>query len=187
MSATLLRIAGLLASLALLSCGPRLSPEPNATYFWQIKSSTVEFGACSDLADFRADITPVEVSENSFLIYKVSADGATAPLQKCNTLDSKTCSDSESGIVFSVTGRELTYSETKTSPLGTSGCSLQENITWTVTDSIQTMNLDISNVLTLVNSPAACANVEDELKAQSPNMLGVEGCVISYKLSGVIR
>lgn len=171
----------------LLACGQYTGPQPNATYFWQVKTSTVEFGACSDAPDFRAGIEPLEFTDNTFLIYKVSADGKTAVTQSCTRLDSSTCSPSDAGVVFDITGRELTFTESAKAPIGTTGCSLQQTLTWTLTDATRVMTLDINNVLTLVDSQPGCDAVEVDLKARSPNMLGVEGCVITSKLTGDLK
>lgn len=173
--------------LVLLACGQYTGPQPNATYFWQIKTSTVEFGACSDAQDFRDGVKPLEFTNNTFLIYKVSADGKTAATQTCERLDSSTCSPSDAGVVFDITGRELTFTESSKTAVGTTGCSLQQTLTWTLTDATRVMTLDIANVLTLVDSQPGCDAVEADLKARSPNMLGVQGCVITSKLTGDLR
>jgi hypothetical protein len=49
------------------------------------------------------------------------------------------------------------------------------------------MALSITNVLTLVDSPPACDQVDTDLKARSPNGLGVEGCVLTVKMTGRLR
>lgn len=176
----------LVAPLVLLACGEYAGPEANTTYFWQLKSSLVEFGACSDAVDFRKDVTPVPISDNSFIIYKVSADAKQAVAQDCTRVDTGTCGPSDAGIVFDVAGRELVFTHSVTGPIGATGCSLSQTQTWTLTDATRAMTLEISNVLTLTDSPAACAVVEQDLKTRSPNMLGVEGCVLTSKLEGVL-
>ena len=45
----------------------------------------------------------------------------------------------------------------------------------------------VDNVLTLVDSPAACATIETNLKANSPNGLGAQGCVVTFQLTGELR
>lgn len=175
------------AVLLLLACGQYTGPQPNATYFWQITTSTVEFGACSDAMDFRMGIAPVPISDNTFLIYKVSADGKQAVSQSCSRLDSSTCSPSDAGVVFEVAGRELTFTESDKAPIGTTGCSLQQTQTWTAIDATRALTVDIANVLTLVDSRPGCDMVEADLKMRSPNGLGVEGCVITSKLTGELK
>lgn len=176
-----------LLALILAGCGEYKGPVPDATYFWQIKTSTIEFSACTDDADFRAPLTPIPITDNTFLIYKVSSDGTKAITQKCDRLDAKTCTPSDRMVIFDVTGRELNATESRKQPIGMTGCSLQETETSTLTDATRQMTLNLVNVLTLVDSPPACDQVEADLKMRSPNMLGVEGCVITSKLTGELK
>ncbi|MDP2270009.1 MAG: hypothetical protein Q8K32_04695 [Archangium sp.] len=176
-----------LLALLLAGCPQYTGPQPDATYFWQIKTSTLEFGACSDAPDFREGLTALPITDNTFVIYKVSSDGKQAVTQKCDRLDSSTCSPSDSRVVFDVTGRELNFNQTNKAPIGMTGCSLQQTETWTLTDATRAMTLDLVNVLTLVDSQPACDQVEADLKARSPNGLGVEGCVITSKLTGELK
>lgn len=174
-------------ALLLSGCPGYTGPQPDATYFWQIKTSAIEFGACSDEPMFRAPLTPIEITDNTFVIYKVAHDGKTATSQKCTSLDAKSCTDSDSAKVFDITGRDLIRTETRKEPIGTTGCSLQQTETWTITDATRAMTFELVNVLTLVDSPPACDQVETDMKARSPNMLGVEGCVITSKLTGELK
>lgn len=160
---------------------------PNAVYFWQITSSTVEFGQCSDKPEFRMDAKPLAFSDNSYLIYRVSGDGKTAVTQDCTRLDASTCSSSATPITFNIAGRELTFTQESKAPVGTTGCNLLQAETWTLADSGKAMTLDIANVLSLVDSPPACDSVEADLKMNSPNMLGVQGCVVTFKLTGNLK
>lgn len=169
------------------ACGGSSGPVPDATYFWQLTSSAVEFGACSDDADFRAGLPPIELSENTFLVYRVAKDGRTAVSQDCTQLDARTCAPDAEGPVFDIAGRELTFTRQLKQPIGTTGCSLQQTETQVLTDNTRTMTLELQNVLTLVDAPAACGRVEADQKARSPNGLGVEGCVVTFKLTGALR
>lgn len=176
-----------LLALLLAGCPQYSGPQPDATYFWQIKTSTLDVGACSDAPDFRMNLTALPITNDTFVIYKVSSDGKQAVSQKCVRLDSTTCTPAEKNVTFEVMGRELNFSQTGKTPIGTTGCSLQQTETWTLTDATRTMTLDLANVLTLVDSQPACAQVEADLKARSPNGLGVEGCVITAKLTGELK
>ena len=182
-----MRLRSILFTLLLAGCPAYTGPQPDATYFWQVKTSTIEFGACSDEPSFRAPLTPIEITDNTFVIYKVSHDGKTATSQQCTSLDAKSCTDSDSPKVFDITGRDLIRTETQKAPIGTTGCSLQQTETWTLTDATRLMTLELVNVLTLVDSPPACDQVEADMKARSPNMLGVEGCVITSRLTGELK
>lgn len=182
-----MRLSLTVLALLLAGCPEYTGPQKDATYFWQVKTSTIEFGACSDAEDFRSGLTALPITDNTFVIYKVSSDGTKAVTQKCDRLDSATCTPSDSMVVFDVTGRELNFSQTSKAPIGMTGCSLQQTETWTLTDATRLMTLDLVNVLTLVDAPPACDDVEADLKARSPNGLGVEGCVITSKLTGELK
>ncbi len=182
-----MRTSLLLLAALFAGCPEYTGPVADATYFWQVESSTLEVGACSDAPDFRASVKPLELTDNSFIIYKVSSDGKQAVAQTCDRLDSATCSPSASGVVFSVAGRELTFVQSSKSPIGMTGCNLQQTETWTLIDATREMTMSISNVLSLIDSPPACAQVEADLKMRSPNGMGVEGCVISFNLAGRLR
>ncbi len=182
-----MRLHLLALTLLLAGCPQYTGPQANATYFWQVKTSTLEFGACSDAEDFRMGLTALPITDNTFVIYKISSDGTKAITQKCDRLDSRSCTPSDSNIVFDVTGRELNFSQTNKAPIGMTGCSLQQTETWTLTDATRLMTLDLVNVLTLVDSRPACDQVENDLKTRSPNKLGVEGCVITSKLTGELK
>lgn len=179
-----MRLHLILLAILLAGCPEYTGPQKDATYFWQMKTSTLEFGACTDAEEIRAPLKPLPLTDNTFIIYKVSSDGTKAVTQKCERLDSSTCTPSDSMVVFDVTGRELNFSTTTKEPVGMTGCSLQSTQTWTIVDATRAMTLDIVNVLTLVDSPPACDDVEADIKARSPNGLGVEGCVITSKLTG---
>jgi hypothetical protein len=166
--------------------GAGSSLSPNAVVFWRLTSSALQFGQCSDDAEFRKGVKPIEVMPNSYLVYRLSADGKTATSQQCQSLDPASCGDAPGPLVYSVNGRELTLTRSAKSPVGTTGCQLQLQDTWTLTDAKDTMTLDIDSALSLVDAPEACASAEAALKAQSPNRLGVEGCVVTFSLGGVL-
>ena len=174
------------------ACGSGSGPQPNAVYFWKLDSSTLAWGQCSDAPEFRSGVTPIEVKDNSFIVYRVSADGKSAQSQRCARLDSSTCSDDDAGVRFDVTGQELTFTQTFADPIENANCALTQTQTWTLTDLKTTMTLDITNVLTLTPSGAAadagtCADVQQQLATRSPNMLGIEGCVITSNVKGTLK
>ena len=174
---------GLALSLLIAACGGPRRPEAaaNQTYFWRVTTSDVAFGACSDEPNFRKDLGPLEVKDNSFYIYKVAADGKTAVTMNCMTLEPATCTPSDSMVVFTVALPELIYSSEGKSDF-VPGCQLADTITWTLTDKGATGDLDITHVLSLAGDPAACAAGEAKFKQLSPNMLGLEGCVVTFKV-----
>ncbi len=174
-------------ALALAACSPASGPQPNVTYFWQIKTSTLEFGDCSDAPDFRAGIEPLSGGPNAFIVYKVSSDKTKAVAQTCTQVNPASCQDAEAGVTYSIAGNELTFIEAQSTPVATSGCSLQETQTWTLSDQQTVMTLTITNVLTLSGPTEACNGVEQQLKSRSPNGLGVEGCVIQRTVTGALK
>lgn len=175
-------------AVALAGCGPAMTgPTPGGTYFWQMLTSTVEFGACTDDPQFRETIKPVPISANSFVVYKVSADGKTAITQQCTRLDPRSCTDPETPNVYDIMGSELTRSESFKNPIEGSTCFLAQTVNETITEQGRSMTFDLVSILTLVDSPADCERVESGLKASSPNMLGVEGCVITRRLTGELK
>ncbi|MBL9037540.1 MAG: hypothetical protein JNG84_03390 [Archangium sp.] len=177
----------LVLAVVLLGCGPRRGPEPGGTYFWQIQTSALEWGACSDAPALRMGTAAIPFESNSFLVYKVDAAGKRAVSQTCPRLDVSTCTDTASGIVFDVAGTELTFVAERSDVISGTECKLHQLETWSLKDEIETMTLDISTVLSLVDSPTACPMVEASLKSQSTNQQGVEGCVLTRTLTGVLR
>lgn len=200
----LLVVAGLV-----VACSPTVSPQPvkgrttvspNATYFWKVASSTVEWGTCADAPDFRANVAPLPFSMNSFLIYKTNADATKAVAQSCTSLDPTTCMDSSSKVEFTVAGTELTFPRPETEEAlrvrdtnnveRESTCKLTQLETWTMRDNGQKFELEVQNTLGLKETDMVaneCKLIEDNLIARSPNMAGVRGCVLTFKLTGDLR
>lgn len=196
--------------VVMAGCPGTISPQPaqgrttiekNSIYFWKVATSSLAWGTCSDAEDFRASVSALPVGMNSFLIYKTNAEASVAKTQTCTSLDPATCMDSNSGIVFTVAGTELNF----TRPLlkealrvrDTTGmerdstCNLTQLETWTMRDNGQKFDLEVNNVLDLVSDTpdggAECDLIENSLIARSPNMGGVRGCIITFKLAGDLR
>lgn len=177
-----------LAFVCLCSIGcARKGPEANQTYFWQVTSSNLEWGACGDSATLRGGVMPIAIAANSFLIYKVDSTGKKGVSQSCPRLDVGTCTDSATNIVFDIVGTELTYTSERKDPVQGSACKVQQNETWTLADKITTITLEIDTVLSLVGSDTDCPKLEANVKADSPNGLGVGGCVLTRKLEGTLN
>jgi hypothetical protein len=168
------------------STGPN-GPSGDGVWFWHLLTSTVAFGACSDNADFRKGAQPLTLTDNTFIVYKTASDAKSAVAQNCPTLDATSCTPAAGGLMWAVAGSELTAVTDKKDPVGTGGCSLEQTQTWTLDDLGATMTVEVDNVLTLVDAPAACDTIEANLKASSPNMLGAQGCVVTFKLTGELR
>jgi hypothetical protein len=174
------------ASLVVLpACGAPDGPLPDVAYFWKLGSFTLEFGQCSDEPAFRAAVSAdAEKTENLYLIYRVASDGQTAVQLDCTALDPSSCVPSASNTVWAVSGRELSVTRERKDPIGTTGCAQAQTLTWTLTDRGHTLDVEGSDVITLVDAPTACEAIDTNQKARSPNMLGFAGCVITKRFSG---
>lgn len=180
---TMLRRLALLSLLCLAACGSD-DITPGETYFWKVTGSTVAFGACADEPDFRDSTQPLPYTEGTYLAYRISEDGKTAVAQQCTRLEASACTDGDSGIVFDIAGRELTWVDESQQPIGSTACVLSQHTTWTLVDGVSTMTLEVANLLSLTGDEADCARVEADMKRRSPNGLGVEGCVVTFTLEG---
>lgn len=169
------------------SCGPAGGQTPSGVYFWKLLTSDVAFSGCSDDPSFRSGIGPVAIGTNTYFSYRIAADGKTASTVKCTRLDASTCTDPEDALIYDVIGDELTRSETFKNPIQNSTCALQQVVGETFTRESTNMTLSLVSVLSLVDDATSCAEVETDLKNASPNMLGVEGCVITRTLTGELK
>ncbi|MBM4379514.1 MAG: hypothetical protein FJ086_09480 [Deltaproteobacteria bacterium] len=175
----------LAAGLALSGCGGERMPGavPGKVEFWYVRESGSEFGACSDEPGFRGQISPSVAEVGDVFAYRVSQDGKTAHQQTCAALDATSCRDSEPPLVFSVSGTELQHAVDDKQPIGRGACNLLVTQNWTLWDEGPRMSVEISNALSLVDAPAACESVDAAYRQQSPNGLGLQGCVFSWKLA----
>lgn len=175
----------LLASLALAGCGGERTAGavPGKVEFWYVRESGIEFGACSDEPGFRGQITPSVAEVGDVFAYRVSADGKTARQQTCTAFTASACKDSEPPLVFAVSGTELQHAVEEKQPIGRGACNLLVAQNWTLWDEGPRMSLEISNALSLVDAPAACEGVDAAYRQQSPNGLGLQGCVFSWKMA----
>lgn len=172
------------AAVALGGCSLERTPGavPGRTEFWFVVESGVEFGACSDEPSFRQQVAPRAAEVGDVFIYRVSDDGQAAHQQVCNSLLASDCRESDPPLVFTVSGAELQRASEDKQALGTGGCNLVIAQNWSGWDQGQRMTLEISNVLSLVDAPAACDRVDATYRQQSPNGLGLQGCAFSWKL-----
>ena len=173
-----------------LACGPRKPQiKPGVTYFWRVTDSKVELAQCTDDPKFVASAAPIAFNESTFFIYKVDPTGQKATLQDCAASDVTTCTDAvtdaTSGspglpIVYDVAGDQLFLSSESKSPIGTGGCRVQNVEQRIATDEGETLSLEIKQILGLVDNPTNCDQVEAQLKTQSANPLGLQGCIVTF-------
>jgi hypothetical protein len=169
-------------AILLVSCGPR-SPgaKPGETLYWRVTSSDVSYASCTDDPQFRT-IEPIGFDENTYFIYRVERDGKKATALTCQSFDSASCVPHSSGLAFDVAGTELLYAREGKSAIGQNGCMLLDSQSWVLTDHGVAMDMEVSHILSLVDAQEACDQVEETIKAQSPNGLGVRGCIVRFTL-----
>ncbi len=185
---TLRWIFAALVPLLLVACGPRKpGPHPGETIFWRITSSDAQPSGCTDDPSFTSQIKPIAVDANTYLIYRVDGQGKSATALDCTTFDTSSCQPSSSGVVYDIAGHELLFATEAKTPIDKSTCQLQSAETWDLTDQGTTLAITISDVLALVDDATACDKLETQVKAQSPNGLGLQGCMVNYTLGATIE
>lgn len=163
-------------------------PEQRKVFFWHITSANVEFGACTDEAWFRDAFQAPDAGGNAYLMYEVSKDGKTASSIDCTHVDADTCTTPANPIVWQVAGSELTRTATFDSSIPDAGCTIEENITDTISDNGKTMSDSLVDVISLVDEQVgACADLDTQVKAHATNGFGLEGCVVTLKLGGELK
>lgn len=175
----------LLLSLLVFAACPA---DERKAFFWRITSANVEFGACTDEAWFRDAFAAPDAGDNTYLIYQLAKDGKTATDLECTRVDIDTCKVPANPIVWDVNGKELTRSVTFNSSIPDAGCSIQENLTDTITDKGKTMSNSVVDIISLVDETAgACADLDARVKDHSTNGFGLEGCVVTLQLTGELK
>ncbi len=173
------------ASLLLAAaCGPRTPPpKPGEVLFWRVTGSTVDFNGCTDDAQFREPLKPIAFDENTYLVYRVEQDGKKATALDCSTLSASTCQPSASGVVFEVAGNELFFARDQKTAITGTRCMLSSAQTWVLDDKGTALDMTITNVLSLTDAPTECAQFDEQVKNQSANKLGLQGCVVNFRVT----
>ncbi len=181
----------LLALLAMTygctGCPGPIDDSDEINFFWRMTQSTVQFGTCTDDPDFREDITPIEIGDATYLIYRVSEDGKSARALECTHVDPKTCSTHPDASTWSVAGGELSRSVSYTDSISPQGCNLTQNITELILAKDDDVTFSIANTLTLSDETpgsGVCDELDNDIKASSPNGFGFKGCVITRTIKG---
>lgn len=174
-----------------VACGPRAPGPHEAEYgevfYWEVTGSELDIGLrCTDAPSFRDKLAAPEFEENTYLMYRVEADGRTAVLQDCETLDASTCVDNDLELVFEIDGNELVADpEPEVRDIENSDCDLEGDELWTVLDRGETMKLTFETTFHLVGDADACAALEAQAEAQAPNGEGFNDCTITLEAEGV--
>lgn len=178
------------AALALsAACSPTPpGPQAGVTYFWLVTSSQVAFNDyCSDDPTFRMMNAPLKFADNSYVIYKGSDDGKKATLMTCTQLDPSSCTPSSSNVVFDVAGAELSFETENKQPIGSGPCNQLDTQAWILTDKVQTLDMQISDTLSLVDDTTTCNRIETDAENRSPNHKGYQGCTITFLIGASSR
>jgi hypothetical protein len=182
-----LRLLAVLSLFVLAAC-PKT--EERDAFFWHITSANVEFGQCTDEAWFRDVFAAPDAGTNTYLIYEVAKDGKTASTLDCTRVSIDYCTTPADPIVWQVEGNELTRGLTFNSVIPDAGCSIQENVTDTITVNDKTMSDATVDVISLVEDTAgsgACTELDTQVKGHSTNGFGLEGCVVTLTVQGEIK
>ena len=164
------------------ACGPRAAgpdeSEFGKTFFWRVSEDVeLNFEGCTDLESFRDDIEAPSVEENSFVIYKINAEGSEAISQDCETLATESCSDDEALY----TRDENTFEAVVDLPLldFAGGCEGARRQVLRLIDEGETLSFSLQLELSLESPEQACSLLERQIREESPNGLGLDGCVVS--------
>ncbi len=174
-------------ALATAACGRRTGPpKPGEVLFWRVTSSSVDFNGCTDDAQFRDPLKPIAFDENTYLIFRVEPDGKKATALDCGSLSVSSCQPSASGVVFDIAGSELIFGRDQKSAITGTSCMLSSAQSWVLSDQGTTLDLTITNVLSLTDAATECAQFDEQVKNQSPNRLGLQGCVVNFKVGATL-
>ncbi len=174
------RLAAVMSVLVAAGCG-------ESKVMWLLESSSVVFDEtkCTDDSEFRSLWPPATVSTDAgavYLAYEYSADHKTARGMHCPSYKVEDCAASKDLPLFTAKGSTLTrqYAFQFTANADAT-CTATGNVTFTLADRGDTMNVGEKTVLTLTG---ACTTVEADARARAPNGLGVDGCTFTRYLVG---
>lgn len=185
MKRSLLLVVVLVVLVVSTACGPR-EPGPHEAeygevFYWSVLAANVTFGeSCTDDLNFRQDIQPPEITENSFVIYRLNEDGTEAVAQDCDTTRADSCADSDVGITFTVSGHDLVWdAEPMVQDVEDSACDLEADQLWALTDQGETLDMAVAIQFGLVGDAATCDALQTQVESQSANDQGLDGCEVT--------
>jgi|GEM_PF-1162388 len=192
---TFFRIALALTILTSTACdgdvglrapGPHSDEQGLVTYWLVTEALPLEYDQCTDAADWRGQIAAPEFSANSFLMYRVAADGSTALSQSCETTSASSCTDGDK--TWNVSGNVLTATDDPTESAQSGyDCSLRFDTVWRVTDNGETGRLDVELNLSLVGDTASCQTLDSAIAAAGTNGVGFDGCRVTIPVDMTFR
>lgn len=176
-----LRLAALLSLVLVIGCAQERK------VMWLLESSSVSFdeSKCTDDSEFRSLWPPAEVRTDAgavYLAYEYSTDRKTARGMRCPSYDVDACTAENDLPLFTVKGSTLTRKYVfGFDANGDATCQAIGNVTFTLADRGETMNVGEKTVLTLTG---ACDTVEADARERATNGLGINGCTFTRYLVG---
>lgn len=168
----------------LCACGPREAGfAPNELLRWRIVEATASYAQCSDAEVWRAQFAPPDVSRENFSV-SVAVDGTGREAVLVNCVSASNCQSSEPEVRFTVAGTELIHGGNQRVEIRDSPCQIAVAERIVIVDEGSTMSLHDVLTFTLVEDDAACAAFDAQLRSQSPNGLGADGCVVEIRMKG---
>jgi hypothetical protein len=172
--------------LVVSGCGSGDPLAPDAVAFWRFTASTVAYASCPDSPAFLESAPPLDAL-GTYLVYRISGDGASAVQQTCGSFDPASCTAAPTGLTWTVDAGVLRTSQELKDAVGADGCSLVQDERWTMTVSGRALQVVISDALSLVGLGSACSAPDSSVRNQSSNRVGLDGCVVTYGLTGSLR
>jgi hypothetical protein len=158
--------------------------------FWGITDESDAFVSCSNDPTFQSFFDPGtstsaffnQFKVNTLFAYLLSQDGTSATEEACGSTDPNSCATTSS--VFQVAGDQLLFAETQNIQFnGTTACQMQDSRNWTLTDNGTTLGMAVSDALSLIGDATTCSQLDQQQKSQSPNGLGIQGCIVNFTMS----
>lgn len=170
--------------IAASACSPREPGfAPNEWLSWRIIEADVEFSRCSDAPVWRDQFSAPDVSSgNQSVTVAIDPSGKEALLMSC--MGGSACAVAQPEVRFTVAGTELLHGSNSRLEVSQSTCQVAVAEVIVIVDEGQTMSLQNALTFTLVEDDAACASFDANLRGQSANGAGIDGCVVTFNMKG---
>ncbi|MDF1564142.1 MAG: hypothetical protein P1V51_13920 [Deltaproteobacteria bacterium] len=171
----------LLFLLSTVACGAR-KPGPHEhergwVTQWRVETSSVSYQGCTDAPGWQDLIELEPLTLGWFVAYRVNAEGTEAVDYDCDTHDSTTCYVNPADFSWTIDGHVLTHDRpVQVFDLNGTTCQVQYHLASTVEDQGPMAAYSLWIDLELIGDATECADVEAQIRAESSNGLGYEGC-----------
>lgn len=128
----------------------------------------------------RAAVAAPEFGDNSYLTYKVTADG-TADSQSHTTLAASSCE--HDGGTWSISNHTLSYDDDVRVIAGDASCNYLLTPAWTLIDNGETAEWSIVMTFSADPEQGNCAALDQAIVDASPNGEGLLGCTVTLDVS----